>query len=293
MSDQQTRFIFEKADIRGELVQLDQAYSKVLGNNPLPTNLQGLLGEFLSAVSLLSATLKFNGILTLQARGSGPLSMIMAECSNQQQVRAIAKVREGVDESSVTGENLQELIGKDGVLAIIIDPDEGERYQGIVPLDAPKLAQCIEHYFEQSEQIQTRIWLASSKTQTAGLLLQALPKSQVTTDEENREVWHTAQHLVSTVRDSELLELTPDVLVHRLLNEFQIRLFDSGPISFHCDCSRQRSGQALVALGYDEVLALLSEQSVIEIDCQFCHEHYQFSDQDLEELFPDKHHTVH
>ncbi len=293
MPDQQCRFIFEKADIRGELVQLEHSFQTVLDNNPLPTCVQQLLGQFLSAASLLAATLKFDGILTLQARGSGALSMIMAECTHQQQVRAIAKLNEEIDPATINDDNLQELMGPDGVLAIIIEPDQGERYQGIVPLDAPDLARCIEHYFQQSEQINTRIWLACSEQQSAGLLLQALPKSHVATDEDNEAHWQTARHLVATVKDQELLELTPDTLVYRLLNEFEIRLFPTTAIKFECSCSRERSGQALSALGEADVLAMLKESDAIEIDCQFCHQHYQFTEQDLAELFPDSHHTLH
>ncbi|WP_317929976.1 Hsp33 family molecular chaperone HslO [Halioxenophilus sp. WMMB6] len=293
MSDQQCRFLFDNADIRGEFVQLEQSYQQVISNNDLPTVIQQLLGDFLSAVSLLAATLKFDGILTLQARGSGPLSMIMAECTHQQQVRAIARLNEEVDETTPLPNDLQALVGNDGILALIIDPDKGERYQGIVPLDAPNLAACLEHYFSQSEQIGTRIWLARNQQRCAGLLLQALPKSNVATEEENLDHWQTAVHLVSTVKAEELLELAPQTLVHRLLNEFPIRLLAATPVAFQCSCSRERSAQALSALGETEVMTMLAESPTIIIDCQFCHQRYQFDMDDLSELFPDNHPTLH
>ncbi|BFM05912.1 Hsp33 family molecular chaperone HslO [Halioxenophilus aromaticivorans] len=293
MSDQQCRFILENADIRGEVVQLSDCYQQVLANNPLPPPIQRLLGEFLSAVSLLAATLKFEGILTLQARGSGPLEMIMAECDHQQQVRAIANVAEDANEAALADASLQQLIGDDGLLAIIIDPEVGERYQGIVPLDQPDLAGCIGHYFAQSEQINTQVWLASDGKLAGGFLLQALPQSEVATPEENQEHWHTARQLVATVKDEELLTLVPQELTYRLLNEFTVRMFDATPIRFHCSCSRARSAQALSALGEDDVRSMLAESPVIAIDCQFCHQHYEFDQNNLTELFPDTNHTLH
>lgn len=283
----------ENADIRGEVVQLAESYQKVLVNNPLPNPIQHLLGEFLTAVSLLAATLKFEGILTLQARGSGPLNMIMAECTHQQQLRGIARLDENYSDTDVQSKDLQQLIGDDGLLALIIDPDHGERYQGIVPLDAPDLAGCIAHYFEQSEQIDTCVWLASSDTQCGGFLLQALPQSKVASEEENAEHWQTAVHLASTVKPEELLELDAASLTVRLLNEFPVRMFDAMAIEFHCSCSRSRSAQALIALGEAEVASMLQENPVIAIDCQFCHQHYEFDHTDLNELFPDSNHILH
>ncbi len=293
MSDQQCRFILENADIRGEVVQLSEAYQQVLANNPQPVIIQRLLGEFLSAVSLLAATLKFEGILTLQARGSGPLEMIMAECNHQQQVRAIAHVKDGIDQSQLSDAGLQQLIGDDGLLAMIIDPEVGERYQGIVPLEYDDLAGCIGHYFAQSEQIDTQIWLASSDDHAAGFLLQALPQSQVASEQENQNHWHTVQQLVATVKDEELLTLDPQELTYRLLNEFPVRMFDATAVQFHCSCSRDRSAQALSALGEVDVRTMLAESPVIAIDCQFCHQHYEFDQSDLPELFPGTNRTLH
>lgn len=293
MSDQQCRFLFDDADIRGEVVQLADALGTIMTNNDLPKSVQSLLGEFVAAATLMSATLKFEGLLTLQARGSGPLSLIMAECTDKQEIRAVARTQEGVDASTLAGLDLQQLIGADGVLAIIIEPDQGERYQGLVPLDAPQLASCLEHYFRQSEQINTRLWLACDGQRCGGLLLQALPQSKLTTAELNAEHWQTAEHLAATVKDEELLSLDPHTLIYRLLNEFTVRAFAPTPVTFKCSCSRARSAQALIALGEAEVKQMLDELTTIQIDCQFCHQRYLFDQQDLPELFPETNHTLH
>ncbi len=290
--DLMQRFLFDQTDIRGEVVTLCDSYQQVLENNQkLPSRVQSLLGEFVAAVSLLSSTLKFDGILTLQARGDGPLPLIMAECSHHKAGRAIAEVDPEADFSAFEGQNLQSLVGS-GMLAIIIDPDKGSRYQGIVPLDHPDLSACLQGYFDQSEQLPTRFWLASDDKAATGLMLQALPQ-QVASADDNRDQWETVVQLASTLKDEELLTLEHTEVLYRLFHEEQVRLFDPAAVRFECSCSRERSANALVSLGRNEVEALLAEQDLISIDCHFCNQTYAFGAQDLDEIFGGEQHSLH
>ncbi len=286
------RFLFDNTDIRGEVVTLSDSYQQVLENNDaLPARVQQLLGEFVAAVSLLSSTLKFDGILTLQARGDGPVPLIMAECTHHKALRAIARPNPEVDFDALEEQDLKSLMG-DGMLAIIIDPDKGERYQGIVPLDSDNLAGCLQHYFDQSEQLPTRFWLTSNEQAATGLMLQALPQQLASVDE-NQDHWSTAVQLADTVKDEELLTLEHSEILYRLFHEEQIRLFEPAAVRFECSCSRARSANALTSLGRAEVESLLAEQDVISIDCQFCNQTYAFGAQDLDSLFDDNEHSLH
>lgn len=287
--DQMQRFLFDNTDIRGEIVSLGDSYAEVLANNSYAPVVQTLLGEFIAAVSLLSSTLKFDGRLTLQARGDGPIPLIMAECSHHKELRAVASPSDDVNWDSLTGKSIKELIGQ-GMLSIIIEPDQGQRYQGVVPLESDKLAGCLEHYFEQSEQLPTRLWFAADVEQerASGLLLQALPKQINSSAEENQNCWETTTALADTVKDEELLNLPHEELLYRLFNEETVRLFDPVAIRFQCSCSFDRSAQALVSLGHDEVKQMLKELGTIEIDCQFCNQEYHFAEKDIAELFPAK-----
>ena len=288
-TDQMQRFLFENTDIRGEIVSLGDSYAEVLKNNDLPAVVQQLLGEFVAAVSLLSSILKFDGRLTLQARGDGPLPLIVAECNHHRELRAVARPDDGVDWDSLAGSGIGDLIGK-GMLVIIIEPDKGQRYQGVVPLDADNLAACLEHYFKQSEQLATRLWFAADAAQgrASGLLLQALPQQLNSTAEENQSCWETTTALAATVKAEELLHLTHEELLYRLFNEEEVRLFEPLAIKFQCSCSFDRSAKALVSLGHTEVKLMLAELGTINIDCQFCNQHYHFTDKEVAELFPEK-----
>jgi molecular chaperone Hsp33 len=277
-TDLTQRFIFETADIRGEFVNLSHTLLETCRPHAYAPGVRKLLGEMLSATALLTATLKFEGKLILQARGDGQIPLIMAESTHDRKLRAIARGAE-----QATSENFSELLAH-GQLAITIDPHQGKRYQGIVSLQSESLASSLDSYFEQSEQLGTRLWLASDGERTAGLLLQQLPAT-INKDMASRaDQWVNATTLAETLTVEELLSLDADVLLHRLYHEEEVRLFDPSPAQFECSCSRERSFNALASLPTNDLESLLEEQDHITIDCEFCTMQYRFTEADLGEL---------
>jgi len=274
--DQIQRFIFEDADLRGVLVGLEHSYHEALARHAYPAAVQTLLGEMLAAVGLLSSTLKFEGRLSLQAVGDGPVRLVMAECNHQRDLRGIARWSEQLGDE----QGLAELLGK-GQLAITIEPDQGKRYQGIVPMDHEHLAQCLEAYFEQSEQLATRIQLAADDQRAAGFMLQALPGNKSA----DHEDWDRITLLGSTLSGDELLGLDNEPLLFRLFHEERVRLYGPDALHFSCDCSRERSLSALRTVSQAELESIIAEQGVIEMGCQFCNEHYRFDAVDIAALF--------
>lgn len=286
------RFIFDDCDIRGEIVTLGNSYCEVLRHNDYPPAVQRLLGEFLAAVSLLSSTLKFDGMIVLQARGDGPISTIMAECNHHNSLRGIVRMNEAVELTTELAQsgNLQQLLGA-SVLFITIEPQRSEnfqgkqeRYQGIVPMENDNLAGCLEAYFFQSEQLATRLWFSANSENSSGFLIQALPQQLITNADDNQAHWQTITTLADTITNEELLGLDHQTLLYRLFNEQPLRVFEPKAMHFACSCSRERSASALLALGKDEVAELLIEKGSIDIDCQFCNQHYHFNAEDVREL---------
>ncbi|KEF33030.1 MAG: Hsp33 family molecular chaperone HslO [Gammaproteobacteria bacterium] len=280
--DQFQRFIFEDSQVRGAWVQLSESYREITEQAPYPDPIRKLLGEALVASVLMSSTLKFEGTLSLQAQGEGPLRTLMSECSHDRYIRGLARF----DEHAMTDQDFHSLLGE-GRMAITITPDKGNRYQGVVPREADTLAGCLEEYFERSEQIATSLLLFSNEQGAAGLLLQRLPGSS---DEDN-ELWDRVNHLARTVKEDEMLELDSETVLHRLFHEETVRLFDSEPVAFRCSCSRERTLGALEAIGKEECYSILDEQGAIDMDCQFCHTHYRFDRNDIDHLFTG--HTLH
>jgi molecular chaperone Hsp33 len=269
------KFVFENADIRGEIVHLDASYGEITGIHQYAPGVSRLLGEFLAAAVLLSTTIKFEGRLILQAQSNGDIPLLMAECCNNLEVRAIAS---GAEEA--TASDFSSLL-RDGQLAITIEPLSGQRYQGIVPLEGHNLATCLEHYFASSEQLATRLWLASDGSRTAGLLLQQLP-AQLTLDAAQRSTqWQHLCTLAETTGAEELLATEQQSLLYHLFHQDPLRLFDEEAVRFSCSCSRDRCLNALLSLGPTELAELLAEKEPIIMDCEFCNQQYAFGATDL------------
>ena len=283
------RFMFDNADIRGEIISMDSCFADALAAHDYPKNVRELLGELATAAMLLSSSLKFEGILSLQAKGDGPLSLLMVECTDQKTFRALARWEDGAD---LSGEGLKALLGK-GTLVMTIDPHKGKRYQGIVPLDHESLAGSLKDYFQQSEQLATRFWIASNGDQCAGMLLQALPASVESSEEAREESWNRVSILANTVTDEELLTLDHEDMLNRLFHEEEVRLFDEEPVAFSCNCSRPRSAQILHGLGRAEIDAIVAESGEVAMDCQFCNQKYVFTEADVAEIFDGQEPKVH
>ena len=276
------RFLFDETDVRGELATLDRSYAEVLAKHPYPEPVAQLLGEMLAAAALLCGTLKFEGLLVLQARSSGPIPLLMVECSSEREVRGIARYEEEAISASAS---LGELM-PDGVLALTIDPRHGQRYQGIVPLEGANLAECLSGYFATSEQLPTRFWLNADGRRARGLLLQQLPPARIKDAQARQDSWEHVVTLADTLTAEELLGLDNEVILHRLFHEETVRLFDEQGVAFNCSCSRDRAANALVSMGRPEVETLLDEQQgKIRVDCQFCNEQQLFDAADIAQIF--------
>lgn len=274
--DTLTRFLFEHAEVRGDIVRLDATWRAVLTRHTYPEPVRRLLGEMMAAAALLAATLKFEGALIMQMQGSGPVTLAVVECDNEFHLRATAKWRD-----DLAAGDLPALLG-DGKFVITIDPKTGDQsYQGIVALEGATVAQVLEHYMLQSEQLETRLWLASDGEQACGLLLQRLPENA----SEDKDAWNRALNLSSTLTPGELLNLPGREVLYRLFHEEDLRLFDPRPASFRCSCSRERVANMLRLLGLGEVHAILAERGLVEVDCEFCNQHYVFDAVDAEQLF--------
>jgi molecular chaperone Hsp33 len=277
------RFSFDNSNVRGERVLLNDAYQEIIKRKEYPLGLEKLLGEFVAAIALLRDIVKIDGVLSIQAKGNGFLSTLMTECDEQQNLRGIAQWDDNQEVPEII--SLKDVL-KGGYLAITIQPRNGQRYQGIVEIVGDTLSECLEQYFSQSEQLPSRVWLAANGAQCGGLFLQRLPEEQA--KEGDEDAWERLTHLASTVKEDELLGLETGELLHRLYHEEEVRLYDTKVMQFGCSCSRQRTLDAVMSLGTEEIRELLIEQGSVKVDCQFCAEKYEFTEDDLVDLLGDQ-----
>jgi len=273
------RYTFDQLDVRGELVQIEQAYNEMIADHNYPDPVKALLGELLVATCLLTATLKFEGEIAVQLQGDGPVKYAVINGDDKQNMRGIARLQ-----SEITGTTVKELIGQ-GYMVITITPEKGERYQGIVPLEHDTLSECIESYFEQSEQLKTRLWFATDTTEgsakACGLFLQVLPVDK----QKSIEDFAHLEALSNTIKNEELLHLDANTVLTRLYHEDNPRVFEPQAIKFKCGCSRDKTITALVNIGQEELLKDVAEKGTVNINCHYCLKEYVFNEQDIKSIF--------
>ena len=260
----------ESMPIRGNIVHLNHTFKQVLQHQTLPNVVKLALGELMAASALLSATLKMDGAMVLQLQSKGALKLLVVECSSNLEIRATAKW-DGDRIEEIAEATFLSLI-QNGHFIITLDPNNGEAYQGIVPIEGSTIAEMLQNYMLRSQQIDTSLWLHCDGENAAGMLLQKLPNMA----ENDTDSWNRVNILANTMTVDELQNLAPKTLLTRLFAEEDIRLFEPKLTQFRCSCSKTKVGNMLRLLGAQEVESILAELGKIEVNCDFCNKQYCF-----------------
>jgi len=309
MSSELHKFIFDGLPVRGMLVRLTDAWQEILkrreAGGGYPPEVLQLLGEMTAAGALMQGNIKFDGALVLQIFGDGPVKLAVAEVQADLSLRATATVTGEV----APGASLSQLVNvnNQGRCAITLDPKDKlpgrQPYQGVVPLFGDQhekienIAEVLEHYMLQSEQLDTRLILAADGNVAAGLLIQRLPvkgegnlESQRDRDADEDQIGRNEDYqrialLAGTLKREELLTLDADTILHRLFWEEKITRFVPSTPAFACNCSQERVGSMLRSLGTAEVESIIAEQGRIDVGCEFCGAQYGFDPVDAAQIF--------
>lgn len=281
------RFIFEHLPVRGEYVKLQNSFKTIVNQHPYPPAIQKLLGEALCVAALLSAIIKFEGRLTVQFRGSGKLKLLLAQCNNDFELRGLAKW-----DKDLPYEDLMASFN-DGVLVITLDMGGNKnRYQGIVAWRGNSLADSIEGYFRESEQLATKIWLSVNSDQAVGFLLQVVPDSRkVDTIAEESSIdthWRYVLNEASDLRPEDMFDLDYKDLLNNLFPHDDLRVFKTVPVAFKCTCSRKSGADAIRILGKEEAEEELKNNRTIVVTCDFCNQEYIYDREDVNKIFSDQ-----
>ena len=283
-------FQIEVSGLRGRLVRLGPALDEILSRHDYPEPVATLLGEAVVLAAILSSALKYDGVFSLQTTGDGPVPLMAVDITSTGDLRGYARFdAKRLDDASGTG--VAALIGE-GLLAFTVDQgDFTDRYQGIVELSGDNLADCLQHYFRQSEQIDAGIVIAAGRPNGAwragGVMVQRLPEAQRTVPASDREDdWRRAMILLGSATVEELLdpELAANGLLYRLYHEDGVRVFTPSRLRASCRCSRDRVAEMLGALPRDEVEDM-KEDGTVSVQCEFCNSTYLFDDAQLEAVF--------
>jgi molecular chaperone Hsp33 len=288
--EQVQRFILENRPVRGHWVGIGAGWRELRQFREYSAPVQELLGQAVCAALLLAGTLKFKGTLTLQLEGNGAVKLLVAQCTHDFRYRALARADGDGAATSLTPEVFRWLVGEEGRLTVTIEAEEREmRYQGVVPLAGHSLAACLEQYFASSEQLPTRVRLAASAENAAGLLVQRLPGGggveADATDEEAAAAWADAQASLEAVTAADLLHFTGEELLMQDFRHQDVRVFTGTPVKFECRCDARRVATMLRGLGQEEVRDVLKEQGAVTVTCDFCNRPYQYDAAAVDALF--------
>jgi molecular chaperone Hsp33 len=298
-------FLIDHSAIRGRLVRLEGVLDTILKAHAYPTEVSLLLAEQIVLAALLSATLSDEGILTVQAKGDGPVRFIVVDVMAGGVMRGYAEVRKGAfatkGKSRAKKATLPEVMGK-GYLAVTYDPGpKGQRYQGIVELKGDTLSEAFEGYFERSQQGEVKLHVSVRKPGRThkhwaggGMIIERMPleggtESEFTPEEQN-DLWKRTGLFMRTLKDDEMLdsEVTPQNLLYRLFNEDGVWVYKLQPVKAGCRCSRERVETVLQSLPPEELRATLDDEGKLSIHCQFCNKRELFTRADIDRIYSAK-----
>lgn len=286
--DLKQRFVFDSTDVRGCYARLDESIKTIQATHYYPKGLASIINQFTIAAVLLKDSIKSDGSLTIQMRTQGDIGLLMADCANDGSVRAICEY----EHAAMLPDEIALNRLPNAVLAVTITPDEGDRYQSIIPVERDSLALCLEDYFERSEQLPSRFHFLATPEKVVGFSLHALPADKIKDAALSEQRFDHLSVLLKSMTLDEALVDSSETALTKLFHEEECRLFDLKPLQFGCECSDERSLNALRALGADELTALVKEhkaddKDAITIDCHFCFQRYTVSFEQANSLFSD------
>lgn len=260
-------FLFEHHGIRGGVVRLHETWLQIIAQHGYPGDVRELLGEAVAATVLLGASLKDRPRISIQAQGDGALRLLVTQCSSQLSVRGMAQWRNDARSAPLLG---------NGRLSVNIDTGQSDGfYQGIVPLTGSRLSECLEGYFDQSEQLPTRLFLFSTTTNAAGLVLQMLPGS------EDYDAFGDASARASELTGRDIVDTECEELLPRTFPNYTIRLFQPRNVAHDCRCTPEHLASIARLLGSDELESLIEELGHVELTCEFCNRNFQYSREEV------------
>lgn len=269
-------FVFEDLPVRGALIQLQAAWQRMqLGHTYEPPVLE-VLGHSAAAAGLIAQSLKFDGTITLQISGDGPLSMLVMQCTNALKLRGMASA------AAVAPDAAYRDLVCNARCAITVDAGAMEQpYQGIVEVSGDALADSLKNYYARSAQIPSHLQLVSEPGNCGGILLQQMPGEEGLDPDD----WQRLGLLAATLRPADLEQGVGADLLRRLFAEDDIRVFTPRTLAFHCKCSRKRAGEVLQLLGESDTRSACEEQGHIEVTCEYCGRTRRFDAVDIAKLF--------
>ncbi len=271
------RFLFKDLNIRGQHIQLNEAWQEMIEDRHYPAPLLSMLGEITAITAMLASGLKHEGKVTVQVQGKGPVNLLVVEATNDLDIRGVAKTNAMITEQHT----VDDLLGDGQILVTLENKMTQTHFQSYVAREENSIAKSFETFLTQSDQQPSKLWLSANETGVGGVLIQKLPASQ----DIDTDGWERVHMLSNTVTAEELIMLDSETLIHRLFNEELVELFDGQPIQYHCPKDNSRVDNMLLSLGKAEAQKIIDEQGEIVVHNEMCNFHARYNQDDINKLF--------
>lgn len=272
------RFLFKELNIRGQHLQLDQAWQAMIQDRHYTPALIEILGQLTAVAVMLANGMKHSGKVTIQVQGEGPVNLLVVEATHELKIRGVAKTNQTLDASQ---SGLDALLGNGQILVTLDNTQTGGFFQSYVARESNRLSEAFERFLSQSEQQPSKIWLAANDQAISGVMIQKMPG----TDEVDSDGWERIYSLTDTLTDDELVSLDAETLLHRLFHEETVELFASQGVEYDCPRDVSKVEAMLRSLGEAEVRNILKEQGEVVIHNEICNFHLRFNEADIDRLF--------
>jgi len=276
-TDYVQRFMFENLDIRGRLLCLTGAWQRMLDGRGYPEDIVSLLGHTTALNTLLAANQKGAGRVTLQVQGSGPVKLLVADCTAELRIRGMAQY----EKDDIREESERSLLGNGRLSVTLEDLKSGSFYQSLVPLEGETMEQIFSHYLSQSEQLPAYLRLFADGGALAGLLLEKLPAA----DNRDPDGWNRVIHFANTLTLEETRDAQPYDLLTKVFPEELMRVFRLYAVEYHCPYDEDKVKDMLRGLGRPEVESILAERGEVVIRNEMCNHEYRFDAAAVARLF--------
>jgi len=276
-------FLFTELNIRGQHIQLDDAWQAMLKNRHYPAPLITMLGELTAITVMLASGLKHAGKVTIQVQGTGPVNLLVVEATHDLKIRGVAKTK--ADAKISEQHDTDDLLGDGKILVTLENTLTNSHFQSYVPREATNsqnsIAQSFENFLTQSDQQPSKLWLAANEHGLGGVLIQKMPLSENI----DADGWERVKVLSNTLSTEEIIQLDSETLIHRLFNEELVKLFEGKEIQYHCPKDFSRVENMLLSLGKEEAQKIIDEQGEIVVHNEMCNFHARYNQTDIDKLF--------
>ncbi len=267
------KFIFESLPVKGAMVILDDSWETIANQREYPLGLKQLIAELLAANVLLTGNLKLDGKVICQLQDNPYFNLVVTECTNDLNIRATAKW----DQDGALNLSYSDYLTKGRLIVSIDSKADGNLYQSIIALNSNIVADILNNYMAQSEQLKTWFLIAYNGNKVVGFMLQQLPDVNFEFNDKIERIFMLAE----TLTTRELLADNLEKIIYKLFHEDNVVLMPEQAVRFACSCSRERVSEILRSLGKEELESLVAEQDGIVVDCDYCNQKYKYTKHEL------------